>query len=388
MARFPPALSLLSAWALISWFQFQTKSLGFVTSYLDEVDTAHPSRTSFSFPDQQQSSPFYHREASLLEFVDAYPETSCPRGLHLIPDTRLLSSAATTNVTKNATTSSSMRKIPKIVHITAKSRCMTKPFQENIDQWRFPGYSVFVHNDQAVDRLLNRHWPEFPELQKLAHCLLSGASRADLWRALVLWEYGGIYTDFDNVPNHNQFQNGSVISDSDEAFFVVEQGGWLSQYFMAATPHHPLMYLLVHKIIQRVYALNDVDGQYVPRSTGPGALKYSFIAFMGDQGPNIFEGFGDCNKGRNYRYGTVTEGLYTGWDNSTVTVVGNRKNSSEYVIRENIERKVVSYHHMNMTHFREKKKRTQTEIESCFRRIYERDLWSIRHNSEPAEYVR
>jgi hypothetical protein len=91
-------------------------------------------------------------------------------------------------------TYSSQRKIPKIVHVTSKTRCMTPAFIRNIDQWRFPGYSLAFHDDVAVDRLLGKYWPEFPHLQLFQHCSVSGAAKADIWRLLVLWEYGGIYT--------------------------------------------------------------------------------------------------------------------------------------------------------------------------------------------------
>ena len=300
--------------------------------------------------------------ASLLQVVDTAAEKSCPQGLHFVNDTRSFSYAGETN-----------SNIPRIVHVTSRSRCMTKEFHDNVDKWRFPGYSLLFHNDQAVDSLINRHWPEFPELQKAAHCLLSGAGKADLWRALVLYEYGGIYTDIDNAPTSLFVEEISSVLEQSEAYFVIEQGGWLSQYFMAATPRHPLLWLVIHKIIQRLYSLNDVDNQYVPRSSGPGALKYAFIAFMNDQGPNIYEGAGDCNKNRSYKYGHVTAGNYTGWDNWTVTAVGDRSRSNDYVVREIVKSKKAQYSQMNMTHFTDERKGKQQDLESCFRRIYGRE---------------
>lgn len=312
---------------------------------------------------------FEHRDhKTLFEFVDAGPETSCPEGLVLVPDTRLFNDSSW-----NASA------IPKIVHVTAKSRCMTETFKKNLDKWRLPGYSLLVHNDAAVNSFLDRYWPEFPELPKVVHCVLSGAGKADLWRALMLWEYGGMYTDIDGAPN-KLFQDGRAIADDDEAFFVVEKGGWLSQYFMCSMPHHPLMYMVVSKIIQRLYSLNDVDGQYVPRSTGPGPVKYAFIAFMNDQGGNFYEGVGDCNSNRKFKYGHVTAGKYTGWDNRTVTVVGEKQRADDYIKRYSIASKVDGFHNMNMTHFSESK-RSSKEKQTCFRRIYVRDQWAQRHDT-------
>ena len=99
---------------------------------------------------------------------------------------------------------------------------------------------------------------------------------------------------------------------------------------------------------------------------------------MNDQGNNIYEGYGDCNGKRKYKYGQVTEGKYTGWDNRTVTVVGQKERADDYIRRYSIKAKVGGFHSMNMTHFSESKKQSE-EVETCFRRIYVRDQWTGRH---------
>ena len=79
----------------------------------------------------------------------------------------------TFNTTTNTTimTQQRKRKIPKIVHVTSKTRCMTPAVIRNIDQWRFPGYALYFHDDGAVDRLLAKYWPEFPQLQYVYICI-------------------------------------------------------------------------------------------------------------------------------------------------------------------------------------------------------------------------
>jgi hypothetical protein len=86
------------------------------------------------------------------------------------------------------------RKIPKMVHMTSKSRCFTPNFVENIKKWEFPDHELYIHDDEAVERLLSKYWRSFPHIPIARKCLRSGAGLADLWRYLVLWEYGGIYT--------------------------------------------------------------------------------------------------------------------------------------------------------------------------------------------------
>ena len=152
----------------------------------------------------------------------AQQNETCPDGLNLIN-----SKYDPRSIVKG-------RKIPKIVHMTSKSHCFTDNFATNINKWRFEGHSFFMHDDAAVDRLFDRDWPEFPLLKESLSCIVTGAGKADLWRYLLLWEYGGIYSDIDNAPG-DLFLNGTVISDEMDSFFEQELGGFPSQYFLAGT---------------------------------------------------------------------------------------------------------------------------------------------------------
>jgi mannosyltransferase OCH1-like enzyme len=120
-------------------------------------------------------------DAVPLEQLTTSPISSCPPPLIYLPN--------------HVRTEAHNRKIPKIVHMTSKSRCFTSNFYENIQQWRhMEEHSLYLHDDTAVDRLLSQDWPLFPHMNLARKCLRSGAGLADLWRYVVLWEYGGIYT--------------------------------------------------------------------------------------------------------------------------------------------------------------------------------------------------
>ena len=69
-----------------------------------------------------------------------------------------------------------------VVYMTSRSRCMTPAFAENADKWRFKSHSLFLHDDDAVDRLIKRDWPEFPQLQNALEGMFPGAAIADMWR--------------------------------------------------------------------------------------------------------------------------------------------------------------------------------------------------------------
>jgi mannosyltransferase OCH1-like enzyme len=257
----------------------------------------------------------------LTKLADTDKPIQCAEGLVPVPDT----------VLDPALAFADGRKIPRVVHVTSKSRCMTKEFAENVDKWRFKDHSLFMHDDDAMDELLNRHWPEFPQLQQVQQCLkYGGAVKADIWRALILYEYGGIYTDTDNAPH--KF-NGTTIQPEDDAFFVVEVMGIPSQWFMAISPRHPLIHMIIETILHNIaWTIKDTGQLKVVWTTGPGAIKEGFELFT-----------------RNHSRHKEA-GHYIGTEGRSVRLVGRKENQDEYVWRNMIKNKEDLYEKMNMTH--------------------------------------
>ncbi|GAX26110.1 hypothetical protein FisN_24Hu017 [Fistulifera solaris] len=303
---------------------------------------------------------------SLYHLLDTEVEGTCPQKLVLMEDKRIGSSISSLSDWGDHNS------IPKIIHVTTKSRCLPPSFHDNLELWKkaFPDYSFVLHNDAAMYRLLELHHVDFPHLQQSLKCSVSVAAIADLWRALILYEYGGIYTDIDNAPRK---LNAFLIKETDQAFFVVEEAGYLSQYFMASAPKHPLLFLLIQSTLHRLYDLNDVDHQYVPFVTGPGALKQAFLHFLHEQGPNA-AAVKNTTSPKNAAF--VQEGVYTGIGNATVTVVGRRgKASDEYVARNVIYKKRRIYAElMNMTHFSrvhaDPSVKSKLTTDSCMERLW------------------
>jgi hypothetical protein len=71
------------------------------------------------------------------------------------------------------------RKIPKIVHMTGKTKCSTTQFVDATVSWTWPDHSFYFHDNRAVEQLLfSRDWPEFPQLKNSWECLKhSGGGR-------------------------------------------------------------------------------------------------------------------------------------------------------------------------------------------------------------------
>jgi len=228
------------------------------------------------------------------------------------------------------------RKIPQIIHITSKSRCATPKVQAIVNQWRFANYSLYFHDDEAVDRLFRHSQTRrtFPLLNETLMCVTNGATKADLWRYLVLFQYGGVYTDVDNSPVGI---NGDSIKPDDDSFFVIESLGIVSQFFLASSPGHPMMEFAINNGVGNIRNTVNVMRNNPARNTGPGALKNAFIQLM--------NGTSD---------GYIDAGLYRGLSSPrNVTVVGDKSNAHEYVNRQglNSRDKAAYYKALGIEHF-------------------------------------
>jgi hypothetical protein len=242
----------------------------------------------------------------------------------------------------------SYNKIPNQIHQTSKSKCLHMFLADVSKVWReMNGYSYYLHDDDVVWRFLHQQWPEFPTLPLILPCLSPCMTAvADLWRYLILYEFGGIYSDLDAIPK--QF-NASWIHSEDDALFVVENFDAPSQYWMAVAPKHPLMYYAAHHALHRASGVGDVFKMDAAKVTGPFALMEAFASFMLDVGLTIQK--------------PIRAGHYEGRYNRSIRIIGHgRERSDEIIKREAVskEHKFMMYHSMNMKHYHEDKKRDQT----------------------------
>jgi len=251
-------------------------------------------------------------------------------------------SNSSSNICTKRTTS-----IPAIIHTTSRVRCMTPRYLKVFDQWRFTDHALVLYDDDNVQEYFQAHlyWSEtFPQLKQAMNCLPehNGASTADLWRYLVLWDQGGGYTDIDNAPGRDftglldlqqQQQQQQQQQATMDAFIPINQRGRLTQSFIVASRQHPLIYLALSRAIDNLLQLTSLATQNASLITGPFALMDAFNQFKGgtpvdynQHSPGIF------------RISKATEQLLqerfpgqTWMMNRTVTVVGSQQTPHIYV---------------------------------------------------------
>ncbi len=138
-----------------------------------------------------------------------------------------------------------------------------------------PGYVLKYFSHRDVDEFIATHFPQFIALY---HSLVPGAYRADLWRLLYLYKYGGVYNDVGNIykvplDSFIHPDDGFVAS----AEIVLPWA--LHNAFIAAHPMHPLVHSMIELVVENVrnksYGENSID------ITGPATLGRAFNRFFG-----------------------------------------------------------------------------------------------------------
>ena len=159
--------------------------------------------------------------------------------------------------------------IPRFLHMTERSRCVSPDLYHALQVWQkhFPSFSIFFHDDEAVDKLLAMDWPEFPDFHRMLKCVLKGAMKIDIWRVLVLWKFGGMYADNDVLPS--SILTESFMHPQATFFSLSDAGGRTSQWLFASTPRHQVNQNAIARITFNVLSLPNIAKPRVLYTTGP-----------------------------------------------------------------------------------------------------------------------
>ena len=88
------------------------------------------------------------------------------------------------------------QRVPKIIWQTMKTNRVPVILKDYADTWieKNPEYEYrFLDDEDIIDFIGN----EFPDYLEAYRTIKYGASRADLWRYLIMYNYGGVYADMD-----------------------------------------------------------------------------------------------------------------------------------------------------------------------------------------------
>src|SRR5262245_34059765 len=88
------------------------------------------------------------------------------------------------------------QRIPKIIWQTMKTNVVPKIISDSCNSWidENPEYEYRFFDDKDIYEFIKK---EFPQYLRVYKKIKYGAGKADLWRYLVIYRYGGIYADID-----------------------------------------------------------------------------------------------------------------------------------------------------------------------------------------------
>lgn len=294
--------------------------------------------------------------------------------------------------------SPSSKGIPLVLYQTAKDQCLsTSMYNNTIRRWLEDPFtssqttlSYRFYDDRRMDADLYKNhegtnkrgstsavFPALPlALQCIEHVNLP-VMKADLWRYLILWENGGIFADLDVLPHPSlmKYLEQTEGGDDDALFVLVDTAGKqvLSQWFMAVTPHHPIMYYAVEEAaFQVLQAKRALPIQH----TGPRALydatdRFLLMKHQGNCSTSPSEGTTvlsspevEASSWRHLKAGSVYYECsgYGGWVEDHTTRSINQLRRSFHVLPSSWAQnnafeseKKKAYELMNMTHYRDHK---------------------------------
>ncbi|RJP81961.1 MAG: hypothetical protein C4522_04390 [Desulfobacteraceae bacterium] len=140
------------------------------------------------------------------------------------------------------------QKIPKVIRQTMKSNHVPSIMKDFSDSWmeNNPEYEYRFYDDDAVVNFIRSDFPQFLKgYQKIRY----GASRADLWRYLVIYQFGGVYADLDC---RCLFPLRTWINPDSEYVTQLGVNHDICQWLIISVPKNPIFLRAAEKSIQNI----------------------------------------------------------------------------------------------------------------------------------------
>jgi mannosyltransferase OCH1-like enzyme len=243
--------------------------------------------------------------------------------------------------------------IPRVVYQTWRTKdgaAWTPRERRWVRSWRDrSGLRHEMHDDDDCLALVREHFPE----QLDTYRSLRRVEKADLWRYLVLYLRGGVYSDFDTVcrtPVDAWLRTDDEVVVGLMSDFLDEYPDWRPQRFLrsggaynpgcpwrdnpavftnwtiAARPRHPLLADVIRRVA--INALDpyfrDEDPSWTVKKTGPGVLTDALSDHLAAHGASTSEIARRLRRAREVRVGGVRLLDYAAFHTRYVVHLGMR----------------------------------------------------------------
>ena len=194
-------------------------------------------------------------------------------------------------------------RIPRILHQTYARRELPAPIQRNINRIRTlnPGWTYMFYDDaDCIAFVRDEYGPAILE-RYLKINKAYGAARADLFRYLLMYRYGGVYLDVKSgaaspldevLRDDDRYLLSHWKNREDTAFkgwgvhpeLAAMERGEFQQWFIVAVPGHPFLKSVIEHVLDNidryVPGIHRTGAHAVFRVTGPIAYSLAILPLL------------------------------------------------------------------------------------------------------------
>jgi mannosyltransferase OCH1-like enzyme len=158
--------------------------------------------------------------------------------------------------------------IPKIIWQTYKTDYDSIPIKAKTYaiKWQIlnPSYEYNYFTDEDIYKFIEEYYGQ--EMLELAKSFKVPVMLSDLWRILVIYQFGGIYADIDTEPT-DPLDNWLDLSKN----FVVaiENGLHYVQWAFMAEPKSPIVKSILDTVLERCKEIDYTKKEFIHYYTGP-----------------------------------------------------------------------------------------------------------------------
>lgn len=118
----------------------------------------------------------------------------------------------------------------------------------NISITKNPEFICIYYSESARLHFIKKYFPDYLNYYKT---LIPGAYRADLWRLLILYHYGGIYMDMGMKLLHplKEF----ILADDQMVVAIDVDASAIINGFLAFCPKHPILKFMIDWVIDNIH---------------------------------------------------------------------------------------------------------------------------------------
>lgn len=148
--------------------------------------------------------------------------------------------------------------IPKIVHMTWKDKSVLNSKLPMVERGLSnliklnPEWTVTVYDDDDVNEFLKQEL-DSSDFKMIENDHMS--SKSDLWRLIMMYKHGGLYTDTDRYCN---VKIDDIIDDGVMCVLPICRDLGFSQDFMLSSPENPIFKETAEAFLERRKVINNV----------------------------------------------------------------------------------------------------------------------------------